>query len=213
MLNTENFNEETAEKTVSLGMRIAKELIEWVLVIVIAVGAAFLIRNYLFTMVKVDGRSMDYTLADGDRLCVIRLNYTPKNGDIVVFNPYGNKSRPYIKRVIATEGQSIYIDDAGSVFVDGQKLTEDYIGSPTNHGIAFPVDKNGEPTNDMSRVAEIVSATAEKPYIVPECHIFAMGDNRSASHDCRDIGPVKVEDVVGRAVFRVFPFGTFGGLD
>ncbi len=204
-----NKNPENVEKAAKSPVR---EIIEWILVVVIAVAAAYVIRKYFFQMVVVDGQSMDYTLADGDRLCVLSFNYTPDNGDIVVFNPYGDRTHPYIKRVIATEEQSIYIDDKGSVFVDGKKLTEDYLGTHTDRGIGFYATPEGEPVKIPENDSAVIRATAEKPYIVPDGYVFAMGDNRAHSHDCRDIGPVKKEDVVGKAVFRVYPFNNFGFL-
>lgn len=198
---------EEPEKVVSLGGKILKELFDWVSVILIAVIIAYLIRHFLFTMVSVDGDSMNNTLIHGDKLCVVKLNYTPDNGDIIVFNPYGDSNHPYIKRIIATEGQSIYIDSmTASVYVDGQKINEDYLGSETFSGIAFPVDKDGNPTNNINYTVGTVIPTVDDPYIVPEGYVFAMGDNRARSHDSRSIGPVKTSDILGKAIFRWYPF-------
>lgn len=209
-------NDEVVEETVesvSRSGRIIKELVEWVLVIVIAVVVAFLIKQYLFAMVVVDGQSMDYTLEHGDKLCVVRFNYTPENGDVIVFNPYGNKEKPYIKRIIATEGQSIYVNpDTREVYVDGKLLKEDYIGSETVAGISFPADKNGIPTDNPNEISMFVNASMDEPYVVPDGYVFAMGDNRSHSHDCRAIGPVNEKDIIGKAVFRWYPFDKFGTI-
>ena len=208
MFGKNDINDST-EKTVSLGTKILKEVFDWVVVIVVAVAIAYLIRHFIFTMVSVDGDSMNNTLIHGDRLCVVKLNYKPENGDIIVFNPYGDSSHPYIKRIIATEGQSIYVDSMNSaVYVDGKKLEEDYLGSDTVNGISFFVDKDGYPTNNIYD-SYAVTASEDKPYIVPEGYVFAMGDNRARSHDSRAIGPVHKSDILGKAVFRWYPFNKF----
>ena len=194
--------------------KVLKEIVDWIMVIVIAVLAAFVIRKFLFTMVMVDGHSMDYTLADGDRLCVVKLNYKPDNGDIIVFDPYGDPSRPYIKRVIARSGQTVFVDADGTVFVDGKALEEDYTGSVSNHGISFAADAAGKPvrSDEPENISQWITPTKDNPYKVPDGYIFVMGDNRANSRDSRDIGPVNEKDVVGEAVFRVYPFKTFGLL-
>ncbi len=169
---------------------ILKEVIDWVLVLAIAVGVTYVIRSFVFTMVVVEGPSMQHTLESGDKLGVVRLGYTPKAGDIVVFYPHGNKSRPYIKRVIATGGQTVEIHDS-SVFVDGKELEEPYLGSPT--------------TNPGNQIY---------PLIIPEGYIFAMGDNREHSLDSRskEVDLVPEKDIVGKAWFRLMPFDRFGSL-
>lgn len=176
-----------------------KELLEWVWSIAIALVVAFLLRNYVFTLVKVSGPSMENTLQNGDKLFVYRFMYEPENGDIIVFTPERYENRPYIKRVIATEGQTISIDYAtGVVTVDGEVLSEDYIKMPTLRG-----------------------GDVEFPVTVPEGYFFAMGDNRGNSHDSRnsDVGSVdnsfgliKNESVMGKALFRLWPFSSFGSL-
>ena len=105
-----------------------KEVFEWSEAIIIAVVIAVIIRSFLFTLVAVEGASMENTLHDGDRLFVRRIGYTPKNGDIIVFTPENKPKTPYIKRVIATGGQTIDIDfTTGEVKVDGEVLKENYI--------------------------------------------------------------------------------------
>lgn len=198
----------------SIQNKVLKEIVEWIMVFVIAVAAAFLIRKFLFTMVLVDGHSMDYTLADGDRLCVIKLNYEPENGDIVVFDPYGDDSRPYIKRVIALSGQTVFVGDDGTVYVDGEALEEDYTGSDATHGIAFPADAAGKPvrSDEPENISQWIVPTEDEPYTVPEDYVFVLGDNRANSRDSRDIGPVNKKDIVGEAVLRLYPFDSFGLL-
>mgnify|MGYP000907103245 CR=1 FL=1 len=176
-----------------------KEVFEWSEAIIIAVVIAVIIRSFLFTLVPVEGASMENTLHDGDRLFVRRIGYTPKNGDIIVFTPENKPKTPYIKRVIATGGQTIDIDfTTGEVKVDGEVLKENYIKAPTKRpgDVKFPVT-------------------------VPEGYFFAMGDNRGNSHDSRnsDVGNsdnksglIKNEALLGKAVFRIWPLKNFGFL-
>ena len=142
----------------------------------------------LFRMVVVSGPSMYSTLWDGDWLLVTGsvLYQEPKRGDIIVASKDSfNDGEPIIKRVIATEGQTVDIDfEAGIVYVDGVPLEEDYTYTPTNaqEGIVFPIT------------------------IADGC-IFAMGDNRNGSKDSRHptIGMIDTREVLGRAVFLMFP--------
>jgi signal peptidase I len=107
-----------AEKSVQ------REILEWVQAIVIAVVLALVVRTFVFTVVRVDGASMEPTLQNNDRMIVWRLGYEPKAGDIVVFKSQATNNDHWIKRVIATEGQTVKIDyKTNSVFVDGEKMT------------------------------------------------------------------------------------------
>ena len=147
----------------------------------------------LFRIVVVSGSSMYSTLWHNDYLLVMSNvicgNY--EAGDIIVASKDSfNDGEPIIKRVIATEGQTVDIDfEAGIVYVDGVALEEDYTYTPTNvsEGVAFPLT-------------------------VAEGCIFAMGDNRNRSRDSRypDIGLIDQREVLGRAVFLLLP-GTGDG--
>ena len=169
-----------------------RELLEWVQAIVIAVVLALLVRNFIFTVVRVDGQSMEPTLQHNDRMIVWRLGYDAENGDIVIFNPPGYPKNTYwVKRVIATEGQTVKIDyKTNSVYVDGEKIDEPYLGE--------------EMEERMYNFSEVV---------VPEGCVFVLGDNRNHSSDGRMIGPVSEDCIVGEAVLRFWPFNninTFG---
>ena len=143
---------------------------------------------FLFRVVIVSGSSMYSTLWNGDLLLVTGsiLHSDPEPGDIVVASKdsfcYGE---PIIKRVIATEGQTVDIDfETGIVYVDGVALQEPYTYTPTNvqEGIEFPIT-------------------------IAEGCIFAMGDNRNGSRDSRDpsIGMIDTREVLGKALFLLFP--------
>ena len=168
---------------------IKKEIIDWTASILIAVIVALVIRTYIFTLVKVDGESMVPTLSHGDTLYANRFMYTPDCGDIIVFRPPNSPKTPYIKRVIATEGQTVNIDEQCNVYVDDVLLEEDYI--------------NGK---------MLSSGGMQYPCTVPEGHIFVMGDNRNNSLDSRsvNVGFVPVDNVIGHAIFRLMPLNHIG---
>ena len=151
-------------------------------------AAVMIIFMVLFRIVIVSGSSMYSTLWNGDWLLVSSSVFykEPQVGDIIVASKDSfNDGEPIIKRVIATEGQSVDIDfEAGIVYVDDIALEEDYIYTPTNvqEGIVFPIT-------------------------IAEGCIFAMGDNRNGSKDSRhpDIGMIDTREILGKAVFLVFP--------
>ena len=151
----------------------------------------------VFRVVVVNGSSMYDTLWHGDYLLVLGHVFSGEveQGDIIVASKDSfNDGEPIIKRVIATEGQTVDIDfDAGVVYVDGVALDESYAFTPTNvaEGVAFPQT------------------------VTSGC-VFAMGDNRNRSRDSRypDIGFIDEREILGQAVFLFFPGtgeGEYGG--
>ena len=163
-------------------------LYEWVQVLVCAVTATVLLFTFAARVVLVSGPSMRETLQHQDCLLVMNAHLCGgfEAGDIVIIWKESFKDgEPIVKRVIATEDQTVDIDfTAGAVYVDGQLLEEDYIRQPTylEEGLEFPVT-------------------------VPEGCVFVMGDNRNDSDDSRDpeLGPVDTRQILGRAVFLLFP--------
>ena len=166
---------------------------DWLQCIVAALVVCILIFVFVGRTVGVVGPSMQQTLIEGDRLIISRLFYTPKYGDIVVLRKDEFKEEPIIKRVIATEGQTVDIDfDAGIVYVDGKALDEPYTNTPTN-------------------VREDFTAG---PVTVPEGCVFVMGDNRNHSTDSRTevIGCVDTRYILGKALFRLTPLNRLGSV-
>ena len=181
-------------------------LYEWVQALVGVVLAVVLLFTFAVRVVLVSGPSMRETLQDQDCLLVLNAPLCGgfETGDIVIIQRDDFRDgEPIVKRVIATEGQTVDIDFAsGSVYVDGELLEEDYINEPT-----------------------YVEEGTEFPLTVPGGSIFVMGDNRNHSSDSRssDLGTVDTRYVIGRAVFLLFPgadettgerdFGRIGGID
>ena len=181
-----------------------REMYEWVQALVCSVLAVVILFTFVVRLIGVDGRSMVPTLQHGDRLLVLNsmLYDDYKYGDVVVLRKDTFMQEPIVKRVIATEGQTVYIDFAnGCVYVDGDLLMEDYI-------------------NELTFLEE----GTEFPLTVPENSVFVMGDNRNHSSDSRDsrLGTVDNRYVIGKAFFLVFPgadqnsgersFGRIGGI-
>ena len=175
------------EENVKKQRESGKDFYEWVQALVCSVLVVVMLFTFVIRMIGVDGHSMVPTLQDGDRLLVLNsmLYDDYKYGDIVVLRKSSFLSEPIVKRVIATEGQTVDIDfSTGSVYVDGVLLKEDYI-------------------NELTFTEE----GTEFPLTVPEGSIFVMGDNRNHSNDSRDsrLGTVDSRYVVGRAVVLAFP--------
>lgn len=167
---------------------------DWVRCIIFAIAIVIVCLTFVFRLVDVSGNSMYDTLSSDDKVIVTNFMYTPKNNDIVVISHGAEYTNPIIKRVIATEGQTLEIDyENDRIIVDGIVIEEPYIDGSTFEG---NIGDN------------------EIPYVIPEGKIFVMGDNREVSMDSRStkIGLIDVDDVIGKAQIVVFPFDHFGYL-
>lgn len=206
----------------------AKEILEWVYCIIIALVLAMLFRYFIGTPTIVQQKSMFPTLEEGQRLWLNRWARTthtlPKRGDIITFeepdkidyrgaqvdlsNPiakYDDESaiqwfihgfleigkRSYIKRVVALPREYVEIKE-GKVYIDGNKLDEPYL----QEGIITDVDKNGF-----------------NSFTVPENCVFAIGDNRSRSTDCRVFGCIPLEKIESIVAIRIWPLNRWGHVD
>ena len=188
MDNKENIQENEAVKE-KPKFDFSRSVFEWVELVAISITVVMIILNCFARYSPVNGSSMNETLQHEDVLILSDLFYTPKNGDIVVFeSQQTGYDEPYVKRVIATEGQVVDYDPiTGEVTVDGEVPEWEQYAAYKG-------------TQRTTYYAEI-----SYPYTVPDGHIFVMGDNRWNSRDSRDIGPVDTRTVLGRVVFRLFP--------
>lgn len=161
------------------------------------IGIAFFLVAILIQFVVqrdvVDGESMMNTLRDEDNILVDKLTYQfsdPQRFDIVLF-PYGEGDEElcFIKRVIGLPGETVQISRSGDIFIDGEYL-EEYYGF-----------------EDIQQDKRYLAADG---YTLQEDEYFVMGDNRNNSYDSRQIGGIKREDIIGRAVFRIYPFKSLG---
>ena len=160
---------------------------DWLGSLFMALVIVLLIMTFGFRIIDVDGKSMEPTLIDTDKVAITDLFYTPHNGDIVIISHAEEYQKPLVKRVIATAGQELRIDyDKNAVYVDGEKLDEPYIQGMTVHGDIPETELNG---------------------IVPEGKVFVMGDNRGISLDSRyrQIGFIDESYIIGKAQLDVIP--------
>ena len=166
------------------------ELKEWIISITAAVALAFLIRTFIVELYIVEGPSMKPTLQDAERLVVNKFIYrvrNPEKGEVLIFRYPRDPSRDFVKRVIATAGDTIEIKE-GRVYVNDQLQREDYILEKTR--------------TEYSKVT------------IPDGTVFVMGDNRNNSEDSRfsDVGFVPLDLIKGKAVLIFWPFDDFKTL-
>lgn len=153
-----------------------------------AVVIALLIHAFLAQATRVYGQSMEPNLHSDERLVVEKLSYRfhgPRRGDIVVLHDPAGGPELLIKRVIGLPGERVVIAD-GRVYIDGMALHEPYLTQPTTGN--------------------------SRAVLVPPLTVFVMGDNRSASRDSRVFGPVPLDQIVGRALFRYWPPAEIGSV-
>lgn len=163
--------------------RLLREILETILLtVVIFAGVRFALQNF-----RIEGRSMEPTLSEGEFLVINKLIYRylrpPKPGEVIVFRAPDNPQKDFIKRVIAGPGDEVMIRD-GQVFVNGEALREDYVINP------------GPPSWG--------------PRVVGEDEYFVLGDNRSNSSDSRSWGMLPAENIVGMAWLAYWPVDSWG---
>lgn len=169
-----------------------KEILGTSLYLLGVLVVTFLVVTYVGQRTKVIGSSMEPTLSDGDNLIVDKISYRfqdPQRFDIIVFPFQYMDHTYYIKRIIALPGETVYIDDNGTIYINGSVLDEPY---------------GKEVIADPGRAYE--------PITLGEDEYFVMGDNRNNSSDSRDpvVGNVHRSDFIGKAWMRILPLKKMG---
>ncbi len=175
---------------------------EWIFVVVVAIGAAMLIRLFLFQQYFIDGPSMQTTLMPQDRVLVDKMSYKLHDihrGDVIVFDRVTNEVQhdDLIKRVLGLPGETLEIRSC-IVYIDGVQVDEPYL--------------NPEQTSQIEPSARCGSHTDMAPIEVPEDMVFVMGDNRVQSLDSRVFGPIDTDKVRGRAFVVIWPASAWAWL-
>lgn len=176
--------------------KLLKELFTTAIYILVVLGITWLLIKFVGQRTVVDGSSMEATLSNADSLWVDKISYRfkdPKRFDIIVF-PYKYEKRTYyIKRIIGLPGETVYIDEKGDIYINGEVLSENY-------------GREIIDVNHIGRAAEVIT--------LGEDEYFVMGDNRNNSIDSRFdvVGNIKRNEIMGKAVFRIFPFSKFGPI-
>ncbi len=167
-----------------------REVLEWVISIVVIVTFALGVRAYVLEPRKVMMSSMYPTLTQDDLILVNKMAYLttdPQRGDIIVFTPE-NGGDDLVKRVIALPGEWVDYKN-GSVFINGKKFEESDVHPETDYLQSFPAPKN-----------DIVGARK-----LADNEFYVMGDNRPSSLDSRAFGPIKKDQIVGKAFHTFWP--------
>lgn len=196
---------EAESKAPGAGPSTARNLLEWVLVVGGAVLVAVLIRTFVLQTFWIPSPSMVSTLEVNDRVVVNKLSYRlhdVRRGDVIVFHrPPGEPDtgvKDLIKRVIGLEGERVSIR-GGRVHIDGVALDEPYT--------------NGLETADEGcSQGDLQELYTAEGLLIPDGHVFVLGDNRVNSGDGRCFGPIADDLIVGRAFVKIWPPGHIGGL-
>lgn len=182
-----------------------QSLFEWLELLAIVLVIIVTLFTFVVSIVGVDGSSMYPTLHNRDLMLVQRIAYTPQQGDVIVLrkdNTFANQA--LVKRVIATGGQTVYIDyDANTITVDGEVLEEPYLNYEFDdlYGSDYMADR-----------VDLDPQYVNQEFTVPEGCVFVCGDNRNHSSDSRvaQLGMVDERYVIGRVLMVFFPFADFG---
>ena len=183
------------QEEIPAGRRLRNSIIELCIYIAIIVICVAFVPKYVLQRTIVDGKSMMNTLKHGENLLVEKVSYHftyPGRFDVIVFYPHGRESSDYyIKRVIGLPGETVQIKGE-DIYINDEKIEENFGKDP----IVDP-------------------GIAEKPIKLGDDEFFVLGDNRTVSEDSRyeEVGPVKRENIEGRAILRIYPLSEFGTFE
>ena len=176
--------------------RIMRELLNTAIYLLCVLGAVWLVITFVGQRTEVEGASMENTLHNGDNLIVDKLSYRfhdPERFDIIVFPFQFQDNTYYIKRIIGLPGETVQIMDVGSIYINGEKLEENY---------------------GMEVIKPETIGRAAEPIELGDDEYFVMGDNRNNSSDSRTdmVGNITRENIIGKAWLRIWPVSDFGVL-
>jgi len=168
---------------------------EIIKIAIIALLIVVPIRYFLFQPFLVRGESMEPVFHNGDYLIIDEISYrfqTPQRGEVVVFKPPQNSEQRYIKRIIGLPGEMVEIKE-GEVIIyqDSKKII----------------------LNESNYLSPGVITPGQEKVFLKEDEYFVLGDNRSASYDSRRWGPLPKNNIVGRVIFRLWPFSVFAKIE
>ncbi|MBI3379995.1 signal peptidase I [Candidatus Gottesmanbacteria bacterium] len=189
-------NNNSPQNIITYTMRkIVNFFLDFLETIVVALSIFVVIYLFLMQPHEIKGSSMEPNFYNNQYILTDKISYRlhePSRGDVVIFKAPIDPDQDYIKRVIGLTGDKVKVQN-GSVYVNGEKLKEDYLKDPT---FMFP----------GSFMADGVEIT------VPPGKLFVMGDNRPHSSDSRVFGPIPLDTIIGRAFIRYWPIDALGVL-
>ena len=177
-----------------INLPLVREVLSWIVELVVVIGLAYVLVSFFGIRTNVVGQAMEQTLENDDDILVNKFAYIiskPKQGDVIVFLPNGNKkSHYYVRRVVAVPGDTVQIKD-GALYVNDELYKESTdVASMEDAGIASDAVK------------------------LEKDEYFVLGDNRNNSEDSRyaNLGNVKRDYIIGKAWFRFSGLGSFGTI-
>ena len=187
----ENYEEVADEEYSSEKTRLIDTVFDLIEMFIFTFVAVMIITTFFVRHSIVDGPSMENTLENRDVVIISDLFYQPKRGDIIVFEDRAFSDKVLIKRVIAIEGDRVSVMPSGDVYVNGRLVDDSYVYE-SYHKTYNHIDN----------------------LLVGEGEVFVLGDHRNVSLDSEDYGKtVKVDSILGKVLFRLFPLDSFGSVD
>lgn len=201
----ENNEPQRQRKKREVGKRAIDTVFDFVELFIFTLVAVLVVTTFIFRHSVVSGPSMMMTLEDGDKLIISNLFYEPEYMDIVVIEDYScGMTSPIVKRVIATEGDTVKIAPEG-IYVNGKFLDEsEYVYTEGKH---YTYILNSDPFKRNDTLVEVLGEYIE--FVVPEDEVFLLGDHRNDSKDSRTYGTMREDAILGKVIFRLSPFTYF----